>query len=166
MQQDAADFIRLRLKNVLADSVRYDVADSVLANVDDPYAVTLRAKAVADFAKQADSVKAVQAFVRTGNIAKQAESAEIDASLFLTDAEKNLYRAYQTAREAVSSCTPKQDFAGAIEALCKMTAPIDAFFDAVMVMDREEKIRNTRLGLMKSIQMLLLEVADFSKLVY
>ncbi len=166
MQQSVADFMRLRLKNVLGDTVRYDVADAVLTDVDDVYAVTLRATAVAEFAKKTDSVKAVQAFVRTGNIAKQAESDTVDTSVFGTDAEKNLYQAYETAKGTVENCIEKQDYAGAIEALVKIAAPIDAFFDAVMVMDPDEKIRNARLGLLKSIQVLLLEVADFGKLVY
>ncbi len=166
MQQSVADFIRLRLKNVLGDTVRYDVADAVLDDVDDIYAVTLRAAAVADFVKKEDSLKAVQAFVRTGNIAKQAESTDIDTSVFGTEAEQNLYQAYQAAREKVASCVGKQDYAGAIAAMVEMAAPIDAFFDAVMVMDKDEKIKNARLGLLKSIQQLLLQAADFSKLVY
>ena len=166
MQQDVADFIRLRLKNVLGDTVRYDVADSVLADVDDPYRVTLRAAAVADFVKREDAAKLVQAFVRTGNIAKQAADTAMDPEVFQTDAEKELYRVYGEVKEAVKGAVEKQDFAGAIEAMVQLAAPIDAFFDKVMVMDKDEKIRNSRLGLMKSIQVLLLEAADFGKLVF
>ena len=48
MQSDVADFMRLRLKNVL-EHVRYDVVDAVLENVDDLYAVSLRAESVSRF---------------------------------------------------------------------------------------------------------------------
>ncbi len=166
MQQDVADFIRLRLKNVLGDTVRYDVADAVLADVDDPFRVTLRASAVADFVKREDAAKLVQAFVRTGNIAKQAVDTAMDPAVFQTDAEKVLYRVYGEVKTAVKGAAEKQDFAGAIEAMVQLAAPIDEFFDSVMVMDKDEKIRNSRLGLMKSIQILLLEAADFGKLVF
>ncbi len=166
MQQDVADFIRLRLKNVLGDTVRYDVADAVLADVDDPFRVTLRASAVADFVKREDAAKLVQAFVRTGNIAKQAVDTAMDPAVFQTDAEKDLYRVYGEVKTAVKGAVEKQDFAGAIEEMVQLAAPIDEFFDSVMVMDKDEKIRNSRLGLMKSIQILLLEAADFGKLVF
>ena len=75
MQADVADFMRLRLKNVLGDAgIRYDIIDAVLGNVDDVYAVYLRAQAVAK-ALTGDMTKTIQAFVRAGNIAKKAETA-------------------------------------------------------------------------------------------
>ena len=58
-----------------------------------------------------------------------------------------------------------QDFAGAIDALTELARPIDKFFDDVMVMDKDEKIKGNRLGLLKSIDMLVAQVADFSKVV-
>ena len=54
---------------------------------------------------------------------------------------------------------------GALDDLEELAAPIDAFFDAVMVMDKDEKIRKNRLGLLKAIDALVNEVADFSKIV-
>jgi glycyl-tRNA synthetase beta chain len=57
------------------------------------------------------------------------------------------------------------DYSGAIEALSELAKPIDAFFDAVMVMDEDAKVRANRLGLLKSIDALVQTVADFSKLV-
>ena len=71
MQQDVADFIRLRLKNVL-ESIRYDVVDAVLADVDDIYAVSLRAKAVADYVASADAAAGIQAFVRVANLDRKS----------------------------------------------------------------------------------------------
>ena len=165
MQQDVSDFMRLRLKNVLAGKVRYDVVDAVLADVDDLYAVTLRAQAVEDFIRREQSEKFVQAFVRAGNLAKKAESTAINEALFQTDEEKALFAAFQTAGKTVTEFTSKRDFSGAAEALTALAAPIDAFFDAVMVMDPDENIRNNRLGLLKSIHLLTNQVADFSRIV-
>ena len=165
MQQDVSDFMRLRLKNVLAGKVRYDVVDAVLADVDDLYAVTLRAQAVEDFIRREQSEKFVQAFVRAGNLAKKAESTAINEALFQTDEEKALFAAFQTAGKTVTEFTSKRDFSGAAEALTALAAPIDVFFDAVMVMDPDENIRNNRLGLLKSIHLLTNQVADFSRIV-
>ena len=58
-----------------------------------------------------------------------------------------------------------QDYLGALDDLEELAAPIDAFFDAVMVMDKDEKIRSNRLGLLKAIDQLINQVADFSKIV-
>lgn len=164
MQQDVADFIRLRLKNVL-ESIRYDVVDAVLADVDDIYAVALRAKAVADYVASTDAAAGVQAFVRVANLAKKAASAEVSADLFQTDAERNLFAAYEKASAAVASDIASESYAEAITALAALAAPIDTFFDDVMVMDKDEKIKNNRLGLLKSIDQLVSRIADFTKIV-
>ncbi|MDD6850174.1 MAG: glycine--tRNA ligase subunit beta, partial [Veillonellaceae bacterium] len=76
LQNDVADFMKLRLKNVLADAgIRYDVVDAVFVTVDDIYGVFLRAQAVNEAVKQ-DMEKTIQAFVRTGNIARKAEDVQ------------------------------------------------------------------------------------------
>ncbi len=165
MQADVADFIRLRLKNVLADAkIRYDVVDAVLQDVDDIYAVYLRARTLAK-ALEKDMTKTIQAFVRAGNLAKKAKNSAVDAALFNTAEEKALYQAYTSAQSAVDSLVKGQDYLGAIDALSDLAAPIDAFFDGVMVMDKDEKIRSNRLGLLKSVDELIHRAADFSKLV-
>ena len=164
MQQDVADFIRLRLKNVL-ESIRYDVVDAVLADVDDIYAVSLRAKAVADYVASADAAAGIQAFVRVANLAKKAESAEVSAELFQTDAERTLFAAYEKAAAAVEADIASEAYAEAIRALAALAAPIDAFFADVMVMDKDEAIKNNRLGLLKSIDAIVGRVADFTKIV-
>ena len=164
MQQDVADFIRLRLKNVL-ESIRYDVVDAVLADVDDIYAVSLRAKAVADYVASADAAAGIQAFVRVANLAKKAESAEVSAELFQTDAERMLFAAYAKAAAAVEADIASEAYAEAIRALAALAAPIDAFFADVMVMDKDEAIKNNRLGLLKSIDAIVGRVADFTKIV-
>lgn len=163
MQADVADFLRLRLKNVL-ESVRYDVVDAVLGDVADLYAVSLRAAAVESFVA-ADNAANIQAFVRVANLAKKADSTAIDATLFATDEEKALYSAYESARAAAETAVAARDYSAALVALTQLAAPIDSFFDGVMVMDKDEKIKNNRLGLLKSIDTLVTAVADFTKIV-
>lgn len=167
LQNDVADFMKLRLKNVLADAgIRYDVVDAVFVTVDDIYGVFLRAQAVNEALKQ-DMEKTIQAFVRTGNIARKAEDvqAAVEADLLAEQVEKNLCKAYEAAAYKVEKEIVTQDYAGAIATLSQLAAPIDAFFDGVMVMDKDEKIKNNRLGLLKLVDNLICQVADFSKIV-
>lgn len=167
LQNDVADFMKLRLKNVLADAgIRYDVVDAVFVTVDDIYGVFLRAQAVNEAVKQ-DMEKTIQAFVRTGNIARKAEDvqAAVEADILAEQVEKDLYKAYEVAASKVEKEIVAQDYAGAIATLSQLAAPIDAFFDGVMVMDKDEKIKNNRLGLLKLVDNLVCQVADFSKIV-
>ena len=166
MQADVADFMKLRLKNVLADAgIRYDVVDAVFVDIDDIYGVSLRAAAVNEAVKQ-DMEKTIQAFVRTGNIARKAEAAAaVDEAVFVEQVEKELYGAYRAAAEKAEKELAAQDYAAAIVSLSGLAAPIDAFFEGVMVMDKDEKIKNNRLGLLKLIDALVCKIADFSKIV-
>ncbi len=167
LQQDVADFMKLRLKNVLSDAgIRYDVVDAVFVSVDDIYGVSLRAQAVNEAVKQ-DMEKTIQAFVRTGNIARKDESAaaQADEAVFVEQVEKDLYAAYQQAEAEVAKAAIAQDYAAAIQSLSQLAAPIDAFFDGVMVMDKDEKVKNNRLGLLKLIDGMVCQVADFGKIV-
>ena len=167
LQNDVADFMKLRLKNVLADAgIRYDVVDAVFVTVDDIYGVFLRAQAVNEAVKQ-DMEKTIQAFVRTGNIARKAEDvqAAVETGLLAEQVEKDLYKAYEDAASKVEKEVAAQDYAGAIATLSQLAAPIDAFFDGVMVMDKDEKIKNNRLGLLKLVDNFICQVADFSKIV-
>lgn len=167
MQTDVADFMKLRLKNVLTDAdIRYDVVDAVFVSVDDIYGVTVRAAAVNEAVKQ-DMEKTIQAFVRTGNIARKDEKAQaaVDESVFVEDVEKALFAVYNEVKAKAEAQMEAQDYAAAVQSLSELAAPIDAFFDKVMVMDKDEKIKNNRLGLLKLIDALICEVADFSKIV-
>lgn len=167
LQNDVADFMKLRLKNVLADAgIRYDVVDAVFVTVDDIYGVFLRAQAVNEAVKQ-DMEKTIQAFVRTGNIARKAEDvqAAVEEGLLAEQVEKDLCKAYEASSDKAEKEIAAQDYAGAIATLSQLAAPIDAFFDGVMVMDKDEKIKNNRLGLLKLVDNLVCQVADFSKIV-
>lgn len=165
LQAEVADFMRLRVKNVLANSARYDVIDSVIGDVDDVYAVTLKAAALEQFLGTPDAVKNIQSFVRVSNLAKKAASTEIDEALVKLEAEQKLYRAFEAVKVVAGELIDKKDYIGALDALKKLSAPIDSYFDSVMVMDEDPALRKNRLALLKSIDNLLAEIADFSKLV-
>ena len=165
IQSDVADFMRLRIRNVLSNSTRYDVIDAVIDDVDDVFAVMLKAAALEQFLKTPDATKTVQSFVRVSNLAKKADSAEMIPEQFKLDAEKVLHGAFAAIKVATDELIAKKDYLGALDVLKKLSTPIDSFFDSVMVMDEDLTIRRNRLALLKSIDNLLAKIADFVKIV-
>ena len=165
LQAEVADFMRLRVKNVLSNTTRYDVIDAVIDDVDDVFAVTLKAAALEQFLATPDAVKTIQSFVRVSNLAKKADSTDIDSTLLTLDAEKVLFKAFEAVKVAADELVDKKDFLGALDVLKKLSTPIDSFFDAVMVMDENLTVRKNRLALLKSTDELLAKIADFGKIV-
>ena len=160
MQVYVADFIRLRLKNVLTErGVRYDVQEAVLADVDFVADVPVRAAYVERLLASDGADALVQSFVRVGNIARMTETGIVDPALFQAAEEGALHSAYENA---IAARAEGADTLAAEQALAKA---IDAFFDAVMVMDKDEHIRANRLSLLKNIDNYLLNTADYSKIV-
>lgn len=160
MQVYVADFIRLRLKNVLTErGVRYDVQEAVLTDVDFVADVPVRAAYVERLLASDGADALVQSFVRVGNIARMTETGIVDPALFAAQEEGALHSAYENA---IAARAEGADTLAAEQALAKA---IDAFFDAVMVMDKDEHIRANRLSLLKNIDNYLLNTADYSKIV-
>ena len=160
MQVYVADFIRLRLKNVLTErGVRYDVQEAVLTDVDCVADVPVRAAYVERLLASDGADALVQSFVRVGNIARAAETGIVDSALFAAQEEGGLLSAYENA---VTARAEGADPLAAEQALAKA---IDAFFDAVMVMDKDERVRANRLALLKAIDNYLLQTANYSKIV-
>lgn len=166
IQKNIAEFFTLRLKNVLSDNnIRYDIIDSVLNLADDVATTYAKATVTAQVIASGELNDAIQAFVRVGNISKKAESTEINADLFALDAEKALYAVYTSAKDEVENALANADYQEAISKMQALTAPINTFFDNVMVMDKDEQIKNNRLALLKNIDTLVKSIADFSKIV-
>lgn len=165
IQNNFAEFMKLRVKNVLSPSTRYDVIDAIIDDIDDIFALTLKAQAVEQFLATPDAVKNIQSFVRVGNLAKKAESDKVDENLINLEAEQVLYKAFEAVKIVAGELIDKKDFIGALDALKKLSAPIDSFFDSVMVMDEDLNIRKNRLALLKSVDNLFAKIADFGKLV-
>jgi len=160
MQVYVADFIRLRLKNVLTErGVRYDVQEAVLADVDFVADVPVRAAYVERLLASDGADALVQSFVRVGNIARMTETGIVDPALFQAAEEGALHSAYENA---IAARAEGADTLAAEQALAKA---IDAFFDAVMVMDKDEHIKKNRLTLLKAVDNYLLHTADYSKIV-
>ncbi|MBM6833883.1 glycine--tRNA ligase subunit beta [Megamonas hypermegale] len=166
IQKNLEDFFMLRLKNILSENnIRYDIIDAVLRHVGSIADAYAKACATAEEISSGKLNDAIQAFVRVNNISKKAENTTINPALFTLDEEKALYETYGTVESKVHDAIVKVDYVKAIEEMQALTAPINNFFDNVMVMDKDEQIKNNRLALLKNIDNLVKTIADFSKIV-
>ena len=85
------------------------------------------------------------------------EAAEVDATLFALDAEKDLYK-------AVQGISFSGDYKKYLADLTQINPVVTKFFDDVLVMDKDEKIKNNRLALLNSLKNKYIILTDFSKL--
>ena len=124
-----------------------------------------RARDLQAFLATEDGTNLLAGYKRAANILKQA--GEVSGAAIAappTDADAALLKALDTAEPAASAAVAEERFTDAMGALASLRAPIDAFFDGVMVNDPEEAVRAYRLGLLSRFTGAVHGVADFSKI--
>ena len=104
-------------------------------------------------------------FKRVKNIIKGfIETADVEEALLEEKAEQYLFKVLREVNAEASPLFEKRDYQQAMVAILKMKEPIDHFFDEVMVMAEDEKVKNNRLRLLTAISQLFLKIGDFSKM--
>ncbi|NSX84650.1 glycine--tRNA ligase subunit beta [Agrobacterium tumefaciens] len=169
---DLLSFFHDRLKVYLRDlGARYDLIDAVLTpESDDLLMIARRVEALTAFitgedgrnllagAKRATQLLAAEE--KKGTVVADGVSEE----LLKLDAEKALYAAIKTASADAAKAVAGEDFRSAMQALSALRAPVDKFFEDVLVNDEDAAIRANRLALLKAIREATGTVADFSKI--
>ncbi len=163
---DVETFIRQRFfHQLVAQGQPQDVVDAVFSIAfDEPGEALARVEALAAFRSRDDYQQLVVAFKRVGNIIKGGVEAAIDSSLFEADCETGLFEAVQQTAEECRQLVAKGEYGDALQTVAALGAPVDAFFDGVMVMAEDERVKTNRLALLTAVARLLEQVADFSKL--
>ncbi len=142
----------------------YDTVAAVLAVADDDPADALdRCEALTQFRTREEAADLSVAFSRAKNLADPALGTEADVDLMGPE-EAELADALSEAEQATAESLAVQDYAAALGVLAKLRAPIDGFFDAVLVMDEDERLRDNRLRLLNRFVSLFEQVADFDEL--
>ena len=162
-------FVQNRIANMLADEgFAKDVIQAVeSASVDHIPSVWQRVSALQQMKGDADFEHLAAAFKRVGNIIRKsdpADESELKESLLREKAEANLSEALEKVRRQVSAHLETGDFQSALRAISTLRAPVDGFFDDVMVMCDDADMRRNRLALLRSIASLLNQIADISKI--
>ena len=126
----------------------------------------VRLAAVRAFQKLPEAASLAAANKRISNILKKSDRAGnvIDTSQLVEPAECALHAAVVEARPNFERLTAASDYSGALAALAPLKAPVDAFFDGVMVNAEDPKLRVNRLALLSDLHSLMNKVADLSKL--
>ncbi|MEP6790522.1 MAG: glycine--tRNA ligase subunit beta [Ramlibacter sp.] len=163
-----ADFIYERFSGLLREQgYSAQEIDAVLA---------LRPQRLGDVAKRLAAVRAFAALPeapalaaankRISNILKKADKADAHVSevLLKEEAEKTLFAAMKEVAPKASAQFESGDYAASLQTLAALRAPVDAFFDGVMVNAEEADLRLNRLGLLATLHAAMNRVADLSRL--
>jgi glycyl-tRNA synthetase beta chain len=163
---EVLEFIRLRFFNMLtSQNLSHDLVDAVLsASFSDPHNAMARIKALGQLKSQGDFEPLAAAFKRLTNIIKGGVDQPVDKNLFEGPYEDSLYTAFQQVGGKVEAFIASGDYVSALQTITPLRDYIDAFFDGVMVMAEDEKVRNNRLALLTAIAGLFKGIADFTKI--
>ncbi|MBT9610360.1 MAG: glycine--tRNA ligase subunit beta [Aquabacterium sp.] len=126
-----------------------------------------RLAAVRAFAALPEAESLAAANKRVSNILKKAEAAveaQVDAALFKEPAEGALYEALQAVVPKAQAAFEQGDYTASLQALAVLRAPVDAFFDGVMVNADDAALKANRLGLLATLHAAMNRVADISRL--
>ena len=162
-EQEIADFIRDRVKQYLQkNKFKYDIVDAVLASSQQDPSQILAAANVLQLHHDDEEFKpVVESLTRINNILKKAKftgKVAVDESLFVDNSEKELYAGVQNLQNIDSLADLYQGFV-------HLQPVIDQYFEANMIMDKDEKVKNNRLAQLFAISELADRLGDLSKLV-
>lgn len=166
---DVHEYINERYRAYFSDrDIPVDVIDSVLANhATHPNDVAAKIAALMNFRKLPDAESLAAANKRIRNILKKIDRdniGQVDTNLFKEQAESTLHSALENLSGDVESLFKDKQYEQALSTLADLRQPVDSFFDDVMVMDKDEKLKANRIALLSKIDSLFMRVADFSRL--
>jgi glycyl-tRNA synthetase beta chain len=169
-----AAFMRERLEFYLRDvrGFAYDVVNAVLAaGADDVIDAIARAEALTQVRDSDDFASISVAFKRTKNILRQANESgkkvagQLDPDALTEESEKALSHRVPEVASAVRQWREQKNYHAALTEISRLRQPVDLFFDKVMVMVDDERIRANRLALLQSLLNEFSTIADFSEIV-
>jgi glycyl-tRNA synthetase beta chain len=163
---DVLEFLRVRFRGLLSDGLPSDCVDAALSvGFADPRDAHARAEAVSQLRKRDDFDVLAHAFKRVANILKgQSLNTSPNPGAFVVDDERSLWSAFEGVRERVDASLAKHDYVKALQILSELKGPVDSFFDSVLVMDKDDKIRDNRLAVLGQINQTFTRIADFRQL--
>ena len=172
MKELVAAFLRERLQFFLKDvrGFAYDVVNAVLAaGADDVRDAIARAEALTEARESADFAAISAAFKRIKNILRQAEEKGFAVGsagdVKLAPEAQQLADAAAKLAPEVALLRDERNYGEALGAIATLRPVVDAFFDKVMVLDPDEKVRGAHLGLIASVLAGFSGIADFSEIV-
>lgn len=163
--QTANSFFRSRLQNLLlSQGYPHDFIETVLSvDLEDLVLLKKKLDALTKFREREDFKALMTGFKRVINILGEKKAGTLDIYLLKEDAEKNLYETYYGLIDKIKVSIDEEDFLEALMEMAKLKPAIDRFFNEVMVMVEDEKIRGNRLALLSQVAGVFAPIGDFSK---
>lgn len=168
------DFTALRAKNYFTTNKGHDVlvAEAALgAGFEDICSAAMRVEALAAFTRKPHYEQAVHTFKRLANIIAKIEGADLEhltggysPDLLHEEAEKNLVAKLEEIGPRFDAMWHEDRFAELFELLDEVRPAVDAFFEQVMVMDKDDAVRRNRLNILQALAERLGMLADFKAL--
>ncbi|MFZ5994031.1 MAG: glycine--tRNA ligase subunit beta [Thermodesulfobacteriota bacterium] len=163
--EDVLSFFRTRYQHLLSGQADADVIEAVTSLHFDRLRETHgRIEALQQFKSRPEFQDLSTSCKRAVNISRDNKETDIDPGLFVHPAESRLYTGYGQINERVREQMERRDYLRALQETAGLKKSIDEFFDAVMVMDKDERLRRNRLNLLTLITNLFKNIADFGKL--
>ena len=161
-----------RVENVFKDFMkyRYDVVNSIL-NVDieteplDIYRMFVRCYGVSKVVQDEAIQDLIALHKRLKNIIKKSDRFLVSEDLLVEKEEKILFEIFKETESRIQSSMNDNDYVQACSRFLEMKPVIDKFFDKVLVMAEDEKLRQNRIALLQRMNELLSQIADFSLVV-
>jgi glycyl-tRNA synthetase beta chain len=174
------EFFRTRFANIV-DGISKDLIDAVLTvDFSEPVRAKKKIEALAKFKKAPEFDELAAAFKRVTNILDQAfnldgdseklaadivrDMAGFDKTLAEEKPEIELAEAIDRLQDDVDAAIKQEDYSAAFSLISQIKPQVDTFFDEVLVNHEDEKIRQNRLALLRGLQGLFKELADFSRI--
>jgi glycyl-tRNA synthetase beta chain len=165
-------FERLRAQYLEREAaISTEMFDAVLANrpaslldFDARLRALLAFTATPAGASLAAANKRIANILRKSKLAEAGSTMAVSAALLREPAEQALQRDLEALRAPVEAATGARRYSEALDLLAGLRAPVDQFFDGVLVNDPDEALRNNRLALLAQVRMLFAGIADLSRL--
>jgi glycyl-tRNA synthetase beta chain len=162
---DVMEFFRGRYVNQMVGRYPTDVVEAAVAvSFDNLNDTAARIAALAAFKARPDFEPLAVAFKRVCNIVKEGVDLPVNAALFQEEAERELATVAGSVAAVVADCIAARDYLAALAEIAGLRSAVDAFFDQVMVMAEDDRVRNNRLALLTSIAKMFSKIADFSRI--
>ena len=170
---DLLTFLHDRLKVMLRDAgARHDLLDAVITPLaDDLLQIMRRAGALSEFLASEDGANLLAGYRRAANILSAEGKKDgvtyagiIDLANLKSEDEVALARAVEIASAGVPQKVESGNYAGAMSSMAQLRAPVDRFFETVLVNDPDPALRGNRLNLLARLRDTMHLVADFSKI--
>lgn len=166
LEMKVAAFFKRRLDSTLqTKGVRYDLREAVLSGeMNRPWEMILKSEALVAFSKHPLFGSLITVFKRAKRILPEGFEGEVKGALLSDPAEKNLHEVICVVSEKLGHYWTARDYDKVLKELATLYEPLNQFFKDVLVMDKEEAIRQNRLSLLFSVSRLFDEFGDFSKI--